>query len=186
MRSTFEKNAARFTKMLTRYVEVNFARASDLDGVISDSLFQIWANIDGIEERFEQSQESRGQRGSKAAYLYGCLRLEARWRALAEMRSIRRKRSVSINDETDDYELVGWQPRITTQPEQENVVFLKQLLQHCGSLPDEQAVIASLILDRATAQEMVDELGLSHSVLIERRSQAMRRLMEVADQSRQT
>lgn len=177
MRDILEKNANRWRSQLERFVVYNFRTVSDVDGVVSDAFFDVVRKLDGIEDRFRKCHLKRG-RGSRVEFLYGCLRLEAKRACLEYINSTRVKRGVSLND-TGEYDenVAGWRPTATVQPEQEHVVFYRQMMEHCHALPLEEAEVMALTFDRATAEEIVNELGLSLSELTRRRMSAVKRLM---------
>lgn len=177
MRDVLERNARRWSMQLTRFVYANFVMVGDVDGVISDAFFEVFEKIDGIEERFSAGIAG-GIRGTRTEFLYGCLRLSAKRLCLGYMASTRVRRGVALNDTGEfDENVTDWRPTATVQPEQERVVFFKQMMEHCHALPPEEAVIMALTLDRATAEEIVNELGLSHGELIRRRARAIKSLM---------
>lgn len=177
MRDILDRNSRRWVAQLSRFVIHNFRAVGDVDSIVSDAFFDVLENIDGIEKRFEASR-LRGLRGSKIEFLYGCLRLSAKRRCFNYLNSSRFKRSVDLNEAGEfDKNVSGWRPTATVQPEQERVVFFKQIMEHCHALPPEEAAVMVLTFDRATAEEIVNELGLSHGELIRRRMRAMNRLM---------
>lgn len=177
MREVLEQNAKRWTSQLTRFVYGNFRSVTDVDAIVSDAFFEVVEHLDGIEDRFRITYASRGF-GSRVEFLYGCLRLAARRGCLGYLNSSRVKRSLQLNDSGEyDENVIGWRPTAVVQPEQESVVFYKQIMEHCHALPAEEEAIMALTLDRATAEEIVNELGISHGELIRRRARAVRTLM---------
>lgn len=134
--------------------------------------------LEDADEIWSSFKEKASSDCNLTQWLFGYLRQRVRWRAI-NLHNRRVRKQKEYRDDGGETEAgVYLSPTTVCFPEQENVVFFKQMLEHCGMLAPEDRAVMHLILDRATAQEMVDELGLSHGDLLYRRARAMKSLRE--------
>lgn len=145
------------------------------DEIIADSFVDALEGADEIWEAFNAKTDGGC---NLTQWLYGYLRQRVRWKAI-NLHNRRVKKQTEYRDEGGESDAGAYlSPTTVCFPEQENVVFFKQMLEHCGMLAPEDRAVMHLILDRATAQEMVDELGLTHNDLLYRRARAMKSLRD--------
>lgn len=151
-----------------------FDKVRDLhDDMISETLVD---TIEKADDLWRSFSEKADKGTSLEQWVYGSIRFRLRFKAINK-HNLRVKRRRDFHDEGEEIsDGVYAKPTSVCFPEQENVVFYKQMLEHCGMLPADERAVVHLILDRATAEEMVNELGLSHGELLYRRARAMKSL----------
>ena len=109
------------------------------------------------------------------AGLYGYVKQRTHWSAL-HWRD-KAKRETEFSDEGGESEYGDYtRPTTVVWPEQEDVVFHKQMIERCDRLPKEERDMAMLIFDRASAAEMAKELGVSMKDVARRTTAVARRL----------
>lgn len=94
--------------------------------------------------------------------LYSYLLQRVKWLANNKRNSLKAKGRRDLELEGSEDEAGRYiQPTTFTPPEQENVVFMKQMIEACERLPEADRTLARLVFDRASASEMAMELGVS-------------------------
>lgn len=179
MRDLLAANSQAWTRKLNSFLFRCFPGLdSERDDLVSDAFFEVIRDLARISERYA-TIAATDPTCKKSGFLYACLKLAAKHKALSIINSPRRRNTRSLNETGEFEENIGnWRPTATVQPEQEHVVFLRQMMEFCRVLPSDEALVMGMVLDRATMQEILEETGLSISELTRRRGSAMRRLSE--------
>ena len=184
MRDCLTKNSRRWMQQIGNKLRTTFRGLNQYhDDIVSNVFYGVVKDINQIEEKYKELVNGgKYPYLTEEAWLYSCLRLRMKHNALNILNSSRVKRTFS-SDESINYENTDGSNRVyarqsgVTWPEQEDVVFRKQILEHCSSLPYEERMLMQLAFDRATLEEIIVELGISKSEMIARRGSAMRHLL---------
>jgi DNA-directed RNA polymerase specialized sigma24 family protein len=158
---TLNRRSGDLMRLLGFYMKREFYSISHRhDDIVAGVMAKAWENRANIQEGFDRV---RGEwRGSVFDYLYGALRKGVRWGALNAYNSDKRSRRADlVLDGGEDENGVYVRPSAVVKPEQEDVVFYKQMIERCYRLPAEERALMMLVFDRATALEMAEELGMT-------------------------
>lgn len=151
----------------------------DIEDIVSDAFVRVLQKIDTIENRFVEKTRD-GMSLSAEGWLYSCLKIVAENRAIQAINKPRTRKTKSLDAlETPENPDGYAKPIAIVRPEQEDIVFRRQLLEFCGLLPPDEREMMLLAMDHATLDEMVSELGISLSELHQRRARAIKKLMKI-------
>jgi DNA-directed RNA polymerase specialized sigma24 family protein len=186
MRSVLEKNAKKWVPKLTNGLRAQFPRVGfDPDDFIGAAFERALLRIDDLEADY-LALPNRDEL-PREAFLFGWLRHHVKWQAVGYINSPRRKRTINPDDSTLRFKKDAWEEDVysrpigVTLPEQEEVVFKKQLLEFCSALPPDERMVMRLTFDRATTGEILQETGMSIGELLARRMSAMKSLVRSAE-----
>jgi hypothetical protein len=180
LRAIMERRGARLIENLRHSMQSRYPSfLNEVDDAISSALLEIASKGDVLEKKFRLLKREGKWSGSLEDFMAGCMRVNARHKMFTTINSARRRKTESIYVNGEDGEYYE-KPTIVTKPEQEDVLFRKQLLEFCGALDADERAVMALAMDRATNQEILDELGISASELLRRRASALRNLNERA------
>lgn len=185
MRDILCRNALVHNRRLKAYLVRNFFVIQfEHDDIISDAYERVLITIEKIEDRYRELKKLKIITFSEDVWIYSCLRVNVKSGALSRVNSPRIKRTSTFEAEyesKEDTKRIYSRPTpVVTLPEQEEVVFRKQLLEHCEALDPEERDFMRLAMDRATIKEITSELGITDRELMNRRSRAIRNLFKRA------
>lgn len=172
-----DANYRRWTNSLDHYLNgVHVQLKPYHDDLLSDA----WADLVRHEEKILIGKGGHAMtEKALGGLLYGFLRQFIMGRAVILYRN-KVRRWAALEHSSEDEEDAE-RPRFFVPPEQEEVVFMKQLMEMCGRLPDEEAEVMRLVFDRATASEMAQEIGLSFGEMERRRAEAVSAAIRLAE-----
>lgn len=171
-------NYVRFGALLHGYLMSEFSTVQhDHDSVVDATIEECLKRTDVIEAGFLSHPIS-----SFKGWVYACLKTRAGSRAIDVLKKSRKTVQIYQGGEVGDEETRVAHPHPIVYAPQEELVYMKQLLERFGRLPDEEVSALRFMIDGADVSEMCARVPFIRSLMRRaRNSSPIEFAKEVAD-----
>jgi hypothetical protein len=165
VRAEMQDRWSRYDTMLRTHLERNFPGASSShDDIVSDVMIKAYEDSPNIETKYNRLITLN-------AFIWGWMRKNASWRAISALQKLAKKQELAgHSDRDEEQDELARLPTPIIGAEQEEILFLKQVIEGFGMLPEEELAHMWTITDRTDLSEMCAQVRELKNILKEMRS----------------